>query len=162
MCHTYYRCHYCHAVPHFLPLSLYCHAAHHTYYRCHTATLCHTYCRCHYCHAAHHTYYRCHYSYTVPHLLALSLLPSCATHIASVTSATLCHTYCLFHSCHTVPHLLSLSLLPRYTPRLGIANEARKLRVGYHRLSNDFFMLENATSNNNGHHWHLQVYPTWS
>ena len=40
---------------------------------------------------------------------------------------------------------------------LGNANEARKLRVGYHRLSKDFFILENTTSNNNGHHWHLQV-----
>ena len=25
-----------------------------------------------------------------------------------------------------------------------------------------FFILENATSNNNGHHWNLPVYPTWS
>ena len=41
-------------------------------------------------------------------------------------------------------------------------NEARKLKVCYHRLSKNFFILENATSNNNGHHWHLQVYPTWS
>ena len=49
---------------------------------------------------------------------------------------------------------------------LGNANEAKKLRVGNHRLSKDFFRLENATSNNNGHHWHFQVYPitliSWS
>ena len=31
--------------------------------------------------------------------------------------------------------------------------------IDYPRI---FFILENATSNNNGHQWHLQVYPTGS
>ena len=32
---------------------------------------------------------------------------------------------------------------------LGNENETRKLRVGYHRLSKEFFILENLTLNNN-------------